>query len=76
MKSIRFRLLLSVLAVLLGTAIAKSQTTEDTPAPPPMHAHYGMHGHMMGFFARHGKANSIRPRFRPWPLRKPSSKPN
>lgn len=52
MKSIRFRLLLSVLAVLLGTAIAKSQTTEDTPPPPPMHAHYGMHGHMMGFFAK------------------------
>ncbi len=52
MKSIRFRLLLSVMAVLLGTAIAKSQTAEDTPPPPPMHAHYGMHRHMMGFFAR------------------------
>lgn len=52
MKSIRFRLLLSVLAVLLGTAIAKSQTAEETPAPPPMHAHYGMHEHMMGFFAK------------------------
>lgn len=52
MKSIRFRLLLSVLAVLMGTAIAKSQTTEDAPPPPPMHAHYGMHGHMMGFFAK------------------------
>ena len=55
MKSIRFRLLLSVLAVLLGTAIAKSQTTADTSAPPPPamhHAHYGMHGHRMGFFAK------------------------
>src|SRR5215471_6176920 len=52
MKSIRFRLLLSVLAVLLGTAIAKSQTADNAPSPPPMHAHYGMHGHMMGFFAK------------------------
>lgn len=52
MKSFRFRLLLSVMAVLLGATIAKSQTAEDTPPPPPMHAHYGMHGHMMGFFAK------------------------
>ena len=53
MKSIRFRLLLSVMAVLLGSAIAKSQTAEDAPPPPPMHhAHYGMHEHMMGFFAK------------------------
>ena len=53
MKSIRFRLLVAGLAVLLGTAIAKSQTAADAP-PPPMHAHFhqGMHGQMMGFFAK------------------------
>jgi protein CpxP len=53
MKSIRFRLLIAAVAVLLGSAIAKSQTTADAPPPPPMH-HHGMHGHMMrtGFFPR------------------------
>jgi len=53
MKSIRFRLLLAAMAVLLGTAIAKSQTAADAPPPPPMHGHghgFGME-HMMGFFA-------------------------
>ena len=44
MKSIRFRLLIAMLAVLLGSAIAKSQTAEDAPPPPPMHGH----GHHMG----------------------------
>lgn len=41
MKSIRFRLLIAMLAVLLGSAIAKSQTSEDAPPAPPMggHAH-------------------------------------
>ena len=52
MKSIRFRLLLSVLAVLLGSTIAKSQTTEAAPPPPPMHGEWGMHGHRMAFFAK------------------------
>lgn len=53
MTSIRFRLLVAALAVLLGSAIAKSQTPADAPPPPPMHGHeFGMHGHMMGFFAR------------------------
>lgn len=53
MKSISFRLLIAALAVLLGTAIAKSQTTEDTPPPPPMHMHHSdMGGGPMGrFFA-------------------------
>jgi periplasmic protein CpxP/Spy len=54
MKSIRFRLLLAVMAVLLGTMIAKSQTTEDAPPPPPMHHHghgYGMDGDGMRFYA-------------------------
>jgi Spy/CpxP family protein refolding chaperone len=52
MKSICFRLLIAALAVLLGSAIAKSQTTDDTP-PPAMHAHgYGMHDGKMGFFGK------------------------
>jgi len=51
MRSIRFRLLVAALAVLLGTAIANSQTA-DTSAPPPMHGHDGfaMGEHMLGFF--------------------------
>jgi len=55
MKSFRFRLLIAAMAVLLGTAIAKAQTTDDATAPPPMHGHgYAMrgHDHMMGFFAK------------------------
>ena len=54
MKSIRFRLLIAAIAVLLGSAIAKSQTTTDAP-PPLMHAHrhgYGMHAQRTGFFAK------------------------
>ena len=39
MKSIGLRLLIATLAVLLGSAIAKSQTAEDAPPPPPMHGH-------------------------------------
>ena len=52
MRSIRFRLLVAAMAVLLGTAIAKSQTA-DAPAPPPMHGHghgFEMGEHMLGFF--------------------------
>jgi protein CpxP len=53
MKSIRFRLLVAALAVMLGAAIAKSQTADES-APPPMHGHeFGMEGHMMGFFAKY-----------------------
>ena len=52
MKSIRFRLLLAAMAVLLGAAIAKSQNAAEAPPPPPMHGHgFGRGGHMMGFFA-------------------------
>jgi len=53
MKSFRYRLLVAALAVVLGSVIAKSQTT-DAPAPPPMHGHHGFGGGapMMGFFAR------------------------
>jgi len=52
MKSIRHRLLIAALAVLFGTAIAKSQTADATP-PPPMHGHeFGLGGPMMEHFAR------------------------
>ncbi len=52
MKSIRHRLLIAALAVLFGTAIAKSQTADAT-APPPMHGHeFGLGGPMMEHFAR------------------------
>jgi Spy/CpxP family protein refolding chaperone len=55
MKSIRFRLLMAALAVMLGTAIAHSQTADDgAPPPPPFHDHgFGMGEHMLGFFADH-----------------------
>jgi Spy/CpxP family protein refolding chaperone len=51
MKSIRFRFLTAVLAVTLGAAVARSQTSDTaTPPPTPTHAHaWGMRGHMMGF---------------------------
>jgi periplasmic protein CpxP/Spy len=52
MKSIRYRFLVAALVVMLGSAIAKSQTA-DAPPAPPMHGHgFGMEGHMMGFWAK------------------------
>ncbi len=53
MKSIRFRFLVAALAVLLGTAIANSQTVAEAVPPPPMQGHgeWSRGGHMMGFFA-------------------------
>jgi Spy/CpxP family protein refolding chaperone len=52
MKSIRFRFVAAALAVLLGTAIAQSQTAETAP-PPRTHAHeFGMDGHMIGFYIK------------------------
>lgn len=46
MKSIRFRFLVAALAVMLGAAIAKSQTADAT-TPQPTHGHaWGMRGHM------------------------------
>lgn len=58
MKAFRFRLLVAGLAVVLGSVVAKSQTTTDAPPPPPMHGHGfgmggpGMGGPMMGFLAK------------------------
>jgi len=55
MKSLGLRFLMAALAVLLGTAIAKSQTAADAPPPPPMHGpghEFGMGEHMIGFLAR------------------------
>ena len=55
MNSFRFRPLIAALAVLLGSVVARSQSTDDTaPTPPPMHHRMamGMHEHMMGFFAK------------------------
>jgi periplasmic protein CpxP/Spy len=53
MKSICSRLLIAALAVVMGSAIARSQTTADTPPPPPSHTHgLGMGGHRMEFFAK------------------------
>jgi periplasmic protein CpxP/Spy len=52
MKSIRTRFLVAALAVLLGGAIAKSQTA-DTAPPAHMHgAEFGMAGHMIGFYVK------------------------
>lgn len=53
MKSIRLRLLIAALAVLLGSAIAKSQTSEDAPPPPPPARGHGMgmDGNMEHFLA-------------------------
>jgi Spy/CpxP family protein refolding chaperone len=49
MKSIRFRLFVAVLAVMLSGAIAKSQTSDATTAPPSKHAHAWAARGMMGF---------------------------
>ena len=52
MNSFRIRLLVAALALVFGSVIARSQTTSDAPPPPPMHRHFGMEGHEMGFFAK------------------------
>jgi len=55
MKSIRLRLLIAAVAVLLGSAISRAQTAADAPPPPPMHTHghgFGMGDHM-GFYAKY-----------------------
>jgi len=51
MKSIHFRVVVAALAIMLGTAIANSQTADS--APPTHHnREFGM-GHMMGFPAKY-----------------------
>jgi periplasmic protein CpxP/Spy len=54
MKSIRFRFLVAALAVMLGAAIAKSQTADTAPPPPPMHGPGmpGMDHHMIEFYIK------------------------
>ncbi len=72
MKSIRFRLFVATLAVLLGTALGRAQSTTDTPAPRHVHAHQ-FRGGMMGFFPRslnltdeqHGQIKAIMQKERP-----------
>lgn len=52
MKSISSRFLIAALAVVMGSAIARSQTA-DAPPAPPAHAHmHHMGGPGMEFFSR------------------------
>ena len=53
MKSIRFRFLVAALAVMLGGAIANSQTADSTP-PQRMHGPgmFGMDHHMIQFYVK------------------------
>jgi periplasmic protein CpxP/Spy len=55
MKSFSSRLLIAAMAIVLGSAIARSQTAADAPPPPPMHGHdFGMGGRedSLRFFAK------------------------
>jgi len=54
MKSISSRFLIAALAVLMGSAIARSQTTDTPPPPPPgPHPHaFHMGGPGMEFFSK------------------------
>jgi Spy/CpxP family protein refolding chaperone len=58
MKSIGLRFMVAALAVLLGSAVARSQTADTTQTtPPPAHAGMrgplGMDGHMIQFYAKY-----------------------
>jgi Spy/CpxP family protein refolding chaperone len=56
MKSIGLRFLVAALAVLLGSAIAKSQTADTTPPPPThggMRGPLGMDGRTIQFYAKY-----------------------
>lgn len=53
MKSMRFRLIVAALAVLVGSVAASAQSSDAAP-PPAMHGHgFHMGDHMLGFFADH-----------------------
>jgi Spy/CpxP family protein refolding chaperone len=52
MKSIRLRLLVAGLVVLVGTAIARSQSTEAPPPGPPMHGPGPMGEHMLNYYIK------------------------
>lgn len=52
MKTIRFRFLVAAVAVMLSAAIAKSQTADAMPAPPPHMHEFGLGGPMMGYLAK------------------------
>jgi periplasmic protein CpxP/Spy len=56
MKSFISRLLVAAMAILLGSAIARSQTSADAPSSPPMRGHdFSMEGNREGtlrFFAK------------------------
>jgi Spy/CpxP family protein refolding chaperone len=54
MRSIRFRFLVAALAVMLGAAIANSQTADTTPPPPSAHGPrmFGMDHHMIHFYVK------------------------
>ncbi len=54
MKSIRFRLAVAAVAVMLGSAIANSQTADTAPPPPPAHGPgmFGMDHHMIQFYIK------------------------
>jgi Spy/CpxP family protein refolding chaperone len=54
MKSIRIRVLVAAVAVLLGEAIARSQSTEAAPPPgPPMHGPGAFMGeHMLHYYTQ------------------------
>ncbi|HTU41050.1 MAG TPA: Spy/CpxP family protein refolding chaperone [Candidatus Aquilonibacter sp.] len=54
MKAIRFRLAVAAVAVMLGSAIANSQTADTTPPPPPAHGPgmFGMDHHMIQFYVK------------------------
>jgi len=54
MRSFCLRFLIAALAVLLGSALMRAQTAEDSPPPSAMHgrAFGGGGGPMMGFFAK------------------------
>ena len=54
MKSIRFRLLVAALAVMLGGAIAKSQTA-DAAAPTPASGHASVSYTHLDVYKRQGK---------------------